>query len=313
MIFSVADPVLAGDGSTIGPSTDIVLHGDNPWPGPRYVIVPPGEQFGGKTYAEWQVGWWQWALGIPWDGHHPVQDRTGADAWRGQAGPVWYLVPGSPSATRQRQVVVPVGQALYIAVGTVECSTIEDPPFHGDDEASLRECTESWHIQELVFEIKDSATTNRLTDLEAYQVTTPMFPIDLPPRNMVGVLDGGSGHSVAAGVGVLVQLYRPGSYTIYLHSNYAEDPAAGLAEMTYKITVVPQPELSIRALSGTGQLEISWPEAASPYWALKQSETLDPDASWTPAAVDSSKVENEARVVAASASPTERFFRLEFR
>lgn len=65
-----------------------------------------------------------------------------------------------------------------------------------------------------------------VSDLESYQVTTPIFPIELPPSNVAGVQGGGSGQSVAMVVAVILQPLSPGAHTIYLHSIYAEDPAA---------------------------------------------------------------------------------------
>lgn len=275
---------------------------------PAFRVVPPGESLGGKTYSEWLAGWWQWALAIPWDGHHPLQDRTGADALRNQAGPVWFLGAGpnsSPAATRR--IIIPEGQPLYVAIGNVECSTLERDPFHGADEAELRACADGHQIQETVCEVDGTP----VADLEGFQVTSPVYSFVLPARNMLGIGGGGAGQSVASGVGVLLAQLAPGSHRIYLHSTYAEDPAHSLSQMSYEVTVVVRPTLSVRPLPGTGRVEISWPETAG--FALRQADAMDSPPTWSAAPVDSSTVKDGVRSVTLATGPTQRYFRLEFR
>lgn len=266
------------------------------------VVVPPDQAVAGKSYSEWTVAFEQWGLAMAWDARHPWRDQTGANAFRGQSGPVWFL--GGGVATRR--IVVPDDKWLYVSMGGVGCSTLEDDPFHGENEDELRACVERFHFQELVCEIDGVP----VPELESYQVTTPMFPIELPSSNVAGVTGGGSGQSVAAGVAVILEPLSPGGHTIYLHSTIAEDPAASLQQLTYEITVVSRPTLAVRPMPGTGRLEISWSE--TPGFALYQADTCDPSATWARASVDSSKVENGVRVVSANSGPVQRYYRLEF-
>ena len=46
----------------------------NPNPG----VSPINAKAHGKSYEDWSVRWWQWALGMPVSGH-PLFDTTGAD------------------------------------------------------------------------------------------------------------------------------------------------------------------------------------------------------------------------------------------
>lgn len=167
------------------------------------VIVPPDQAVAGKSYAEWTVSFEQWGLAIPWDAHHPWRDKTGANAFRGQSGPLWFL--GGGVATRQ--VVVPNDRWLYVSIGGMGCSTLEPDPFHGENAEGLRACVERFHIQELACEVDGEP----VPDLERHQVITPMFPIELPPLNVAGVQGGGSGQSVATGVAIILGPLPPGS------------------------------------------------------------------------------------------------------
>ena len=270
-------------------------------------VLPPEGLVANKTYSEWLAASWKWALETPWDGHHPLQDNTGADALRNQSGPVWFLGAGpSSSPTAKRRIVIPDSQMLYVAIGDVESSTLEDCPFCGSNEAELRASVEQFHLQELACMIDGSPVTN----LEAFQVTSPMYSFTLPAQNILGIPGGGSGQSVAAGIGVIVEPFTPGLHTIYLHSTYAEDPAHSLSQMTYEITVVARPTLSIRALPGTNQLEISWPDTQG--FSLEQADDCRPSAVWVPAEVDSSSLDNGIRLATVTLESDQRYFRLHF-
>lgn len=305
---AAALPLLLGAGLLVVGSGLRTHAGHHATGQPPVGVVPPDGQYDGRTYSEWMARWWQWALAIPWDGHHPLQDRTGSDARRGQSGPVWFLGAGpvsGPSITRE--ILVPEGQRLYVAVGNVECSTLEPEPFHGDNEAALRACAEGFHLQDLVCEVDGQP----VSELESYQVTSRVFSIDLPARNLLGVAGGGIGQSVASGVGLILDPLPPGLHAIYVHSAYAEDPAGSLSEMTYQITVVARPALSIRPLPGTGRMEVAWHE--TPGYSLYQADSCDPSVSWTAAPVESSTVDNGVRTVTAAPGPAQRYYRLEFR
>jgi len=196
---------------------------------------------------------------------------------------------------------------LYVSVGTVECSTLEPEPFHGEDDASLRACAEKWHLQEVVCEVDGEA----IADLEAFQVTSTPMHFELQDQNMVGVAGGGSGRSVAAGIGVLVEPLAVGNHTVLLHSYYAEAPADSLSQMTYEITVVDPPRLSVRSLPSSGLVELSWPETAD--YVLQQRDALNSDDPWDTATVVSSEFNNGTRVVTIATSAVPRFLRLELR
>ena len=53
-------------------------------------ILPMQKEYYGKTYSEWAVKWWQWAIGTP-ASTNPIFDVTGEFCASGQKGPVWFL------------------------------------------------------------------------------------------------------------------------------------------------------------------------------------------------------------------------------
>lgn len=170
-----------------------------------------------------------------------------------------------------------------------------------------RACTEKWHLQDVVCEIDGDA----IADLESFQVTSPLMSFELQDQNLVGVAGGGSDQSVAAGICVLVEPLALGTHTIYLRSHYAEAPADSLSQMSYEITVVNPPRLSVRSLPGSGLVELSCQETA--IWGLQKRDSLIQNSSWTTAVAESSELQYGIRLVTMASSADLRFFRLELR
>jgi hypothetical protein len=72
---------------------------------------------------------------------HPLNPDSGATCATGRRSRVWFLGGVFNQSGRiTRDYTVPAGTRLVVAVVNVECSTLEAPPFYGDDRASLRRC-----------------------------------------------------------------------------------------------------------------------------------------------------------------------------
>src|SRR5262245_59240163 len=103
-------------------------------------VVPPKANYRGLTYGEWHARYWQAMLALPVvNGVHPFLTYG---AFEGEEGVV-YLAPSyyDYATTSLVDVTVPAGTPLFMPVrADAECSQLEPPPFHGDDEASLRQC-----------------------------------------------------------------------------------------------------------------------------------------------------------------------------
>lgn len=90
-------------------------------------VAPPSSRPRGRTYGQWEVAWWQWAMGIPAD-RNPISDATGARCGEGQSGPVWFLA-GNYGGETHRECTVPHGKALYFPVANqIWVQTLQDDP-----------------------------------------------------------------------------------------------------------------------------------------------------------------------------------------
>jgi len=200
-------------------------------------VFPPNSVKYGNDYAGWSAAWWQWALGLPLDGH-PFVDSPGFDVNAGQTGNVWFLA--APFGTVARTCTIPTGKALFVALLDVECSSLEPDPFHGDTAKEQRLCAKASadHIVNPFCEIDGVAVTK----ISSYRVTSPQFAFTAPTPWIYGDT-GGTGTSVGDGYYVFVAPLSPGAHTIHFsgafHFTLAEDgfDADFPLDMTYHLTV----------------------------------------------------------------------------
>jgi len=266
-------------------------------------IVPPDQIFASKTYAEWTAASWIWTLEIPWDSHHPIRDQTGADALRNQSGQVWYIGFGATTSNAvTRSIRVPDDKALFVSLDGVECSTVEQPPFNGRDEAELRACVRSFDPAAPSCEIDGEPVPS----LERFEFISPLFDFNLPVNNGSGVHGGGPGQGVARGTSVMVHSLPLGLHTIHFRGGYPDENVSW--DVTYRITVFTPPSLAIRPLPGTNLIELSWPLTSG--FSLQQADSLDVAATWTAPSVVSTSLTNGVQFATVTNAPGHRFFRL---
>src|SRR6185503_20758365 len=70
-----------------------------------------GKSYYGKTYGEWVVSYWQWAMSIPLANNPWANDPDGSFAATGQSGPVWFL-GGSLGDSVTRTLSIPADKAI---------------------------------------------------------------------------------------------------------------------------------------------------------------------------------------------------------
>lgn len=110
--------------------------------------------------------------------------------------------------------VVKPGTKVFVAAYSAECSTVEPPPFHGDNEAELRECARANVVGfEPVTAILDGQP------IALTQVQTALLNFVLPPDNIFGLEAGTTGLSVGDGWVALLHPLRPGSHEIQIFTN----------------------------------------------------------------------------------------------
>jgi hypothetical protein len=178
-----------------------------------FPVYPVDAEPFGLTYGDWVAEWWQWAIRLPRSGH-PLDQSGDVDCGVGREGePVWFLGGVvTVSGTLTRRCTVPADVALFFPLINTECSTLEQPPYHGDDEATLRACSEAFGLTQLHAAI-DNAEIPAST-LAGFAVTSPMFTIDVPAENILLVPGPTTGQSVGHGIHLLVPALEPGEHLL---------------------------------------------------------------------------------------------------
>jgi hypothetical protein len=99
------------------------------------------------------------------------------------------------------------GTKIFVAASSAECSTVEDPPFFGKNEAQLRKCASDFNVK------KAPTVTVDGKSVPMTEVFTPLLDIDLPEDNILGV-PAGQALSVAHGWVTLLDPLTIGAHTI---------------------------------------------------------------------------------------------------
>ena len=112
-----------------------------------------------------------------------------------------------------RRCRIPANTGLFFPLFNIECSTLEPPPFHGEDEQTLRTCAEAVGISGFHLSVDGSEVPEKT--LESFYITTPTaFAVDVPADNIMSVPGPASGLSVGAGVHVLLQPLPVGRHVL---------------------------------------------------------------------------------------------------
>jgi hypothetical protein len=197
-------------------------------------VFPPQSSPYGKSYSQWSAAWWQWFMALPLDGH-PGNDSPDFDVTEGQSGQVWFLT--GPFGTIQRNVTIPAGISLYVALVNVESSTLEEPPFYGATAADQLAIANGFasFITDLSFNV-DGKTVDNIGD---FRVTSPQFSFTAPSPWIFGET-GGAGFSTGVGYFVMLAPLSVGAHTIHYTGafKFSEAPEDYIAvDMTYNVTV----------------------------------------------------------------------------
>jgi hypothetical protein len=203
-------------------------------------VFPPNSKPYGKSYAEWGARWWQWGMELPPAPGHPFFGCPNPpDA--GQSGPVWFLA-GGPEC----DLTIPVGKALFFpVVGGVECSSLEDPPFHGDTAAEQRACAMFWGNHTVVDSLFCEIDGVRVQNLARYRFVSPQFTFTAPTPWVFGP-KGGEGTAVADSYYFFLTPLPAGTHTLHfggtVHISVAEGDPFDLVipyDLTFHLTIAP--------------------------------------------------------------------------
>jgi hypothetical protein len=194
-------------------------------------VLPPDATIEGLGLGVWHARFWQWAWGLPVD---PYADETGASCDFGQHGAVFFLMVAPKDV--ERACAVPTGMAIFVPIFNVECSTVEDPPYFGADEAALRACAKAHIDVGLEQDLPLAGLTvdgQAVADLSAYRAPTPLIHLMLPPNPDTGAL-AGVAWSVGDGYAALVGPFPEGEHVIEVSSPTGR---GNDVHITYRLTV----------------------------------------------------------------------------
>ncbi len=201
-------------------------------------VIDPRQSVFGLTYGEWAVKWWQHVLAIP-GGTNPVNDPDGAFCNLGQSsGPVFFLAGASGPVTRS--CTVPAGKTIVFPIINVECSTVEESPFFGNNGQELNSCAAAIIDAVGIETLKVSIDENKVKDLTPFRMQSPLFNFSMPADDNFLNVTGGvtSGSSVSDGYWIIVKPLSPGPHVIHFEGAVTSGPFNGYSQnVTYELTV----------------------------------------------------------------------------
>jgi len=122
------------------------------------------------------------------------------------------VAPFAPFGVTSVTCVVPPGTKLFVTAYTSECSTVEEPPYFGRNEAELRICARA----------ADAGITSTELTLDGVpvalaEVETALLSVTFPAGNILDQPPGTTAQSVGHGWVAAVRPLPPGAHVITLH------------------------------------------------------------------------------------------------
>jgi hypothetical protein len=179
------------------------------------IVVPHDAKFRGRTYADWQASFWQWALALPVNGSlpHPFNDCTRPIS-AAQTGGVWYWSAPDVSGLvcDQRATTIPPGTAVFLTMLDVEASSLDAQPFFASTADEQRQIAMSFanYISDLFCTIDGRSVMN----IPAYRTLTQQFSFFAPTPWVFNQV-GGKGTAVGDGYFLMLESLSPGEHTIH--------------------------------------------------------------------------------------------------
>lgn len=181
----------------------------NPNPG----VLPPNSNAQGHGLAGWSAEWSKWLISIP-NPVNPLFDTTGENCGQGQSGHVFFLASNFVT-TDTIPCHVPTGKAIFFGITTVECSTVEAPPFFGATEEALRDCAKCWADLIVPSSLEVTLDGRELQQLSRYRAASPLYTFEYPADNIFGIPGGpATGDSVADGYYIYLNPLSAGTHSL---------------------------------------------------------------------------------------------------
>jgi hypothetical protein len=204
-------------------------------------VYAPGSTARGTTLSDWSAQWWQWALSLPLDAN-PLTDETGAQAFRGDVGKVFFLGGVfNESGTAERTITVPTGTPLFFPA--LNSFSVNIPGFGPElTEEQLRADAASLVVG--VTNLHATIDGEQVPDLASHRELSPTFTAVLPEDSLLSPFGvdyvGETGMAVSDGYWVMTRPLRPGDHEISFGGTTNEGTDAEFTlDVTYHVTVVP--------------------------------------------------------------------------
>lgn len=166
----------------------------------------------GKTYGEWTVKWWQWALSIP-KSINPVVDETGKNAGVNQpAADVWFLAGKFGSENKNfphRECIIPAEKAILFPIINCEANPLEYPELRTEEDIIDHVSKDEDTIVK-----KECFINGERIPVQRVSSYPPIFPVTISEDNAVGIKGGGSTRAASDGYWVFLKPLPKGEYTI---------------------------------------------------------------------------------------------------
>lgn len=184
----------------------------------------------GRSYAAWEVAWWQWRASLP----KRKAASSNACITAKQGPRVWFLGGNEYSGIKRsiRDCTIPSHDFVFIGAPSIDCSTIEPTPFFADTDTGLRACAhEKWSA-----EVPTSRVVIDRSVLvpSGVLVATPAFDFGTPATDsFLNVSGRTSGRAAVYGYATMLKPLKRGQHVIVAELKYGDLRAD---RVTYRVT-----------------------------------------------------------------------------
>jgi hypothetical protein len=171
--------------------------------------------------ARLMVAAWRWRLSLP----NVTSNKTSCFT-KAQRGPVWFLGGSETGRVITRTCAIPAGRYIMLYSPSVDCSTLERPPFHATSDAGLQRCAKHYWQRHPG---RENLTVDGVSIRPAgYIIATPAFSFTIPrENNWLGVRGHAHGRAAVYGAISILRLSR-GTHTLV---------QVGGEKVTYQLTI----------------------------------------------------------------------------
>ena len=194
-------------------------------------VLPPASVPFGRTYEEWSANWWQWFLSQTYNDLYSCSTK--------RLGAVAML----PLGMWQCSVTVPPDTALFLNLGGVQCSDLEEAPLHGNTPQERANCAAGFVPMVPDYPISLEVDDVPVPNLSSYRIASPDFPFVVGPENIFQIGCASSscvGKAAAAGYYVMLAPLPPGVHNVHIFAPSFE------VNSSFRISVEPGRESNAR-------------------------------------------------------------------